>query len=237
MSAAARPPAIRPDQRLLVVGKTGTGKSTLARWLWATQYGPRSGHRWRVLVDVEDIYELVPEKGVWQGSGEPDWRAEVIRWFPRNASDVAEYEALYRQLNARPGVATWNDEVTASSPQSKPVPEQRHYQLRGRKHGRAHIACTQFPVLIDRTYVDQCEHIFMFQVKRPEDVDRLGKMVGVERDALRDRLARLPRPEPDDGGPSHGFLWHADARDRLVERAPLTAAQLAQADRLVIARK
>ena len=62
------------------VGKTGTGKSTLARWLWATQYGPTSGHRWRVLIDVEDIYELVPEKGVWQGTGEPDWRAQVIGW-------------------------------------------------------------------------------------------------------------------------------------------------------------
>lgn len=230
-------PAIRGDQRLLVVGKTGTGKSTFARWMFATQYGPASGHRWRVLVDVEDIYELVPEKGVWQGQpGEmPDWRAQVIRWVPRDPSDPAEYEELYRELNRRPNVCTWNDEVTASSPQGARVPEQRSYQLRGRKHGRAHIACSQYPVLIDRSYVDQAEHLFVFQLRRPEDVERIGKMVGVDRDTLRDRLAALPRS--DDGRPSHAFLWHSDQRDDLVERAPLAAEQLKQADRLVRAMK
>lgn len=224
-------PAIRPDARLCMVGGTGTGKSTLARWLFATQFGRRSGHRWRVLVDAQDVYELVPERGVWQGHGEPDWRAEVIRWVPRNPAEPEEYEELYGWLNQRPGVLTWNDEATLSSPQGARVPNQRTYQVAGRKFGRAHIVCSQFPVNIDRTYVDQAEHLFVFQLRRPSDTDHIGKAVGLRGDDLRARLAALP--PAGDGRPSHHFLWWSTAREGLATREPLTSEQLAQAERLV----
>ena len=224
-------PAIRPDSRLAMIGGTGTGKSTLARWLFATQFGRRTGHRWRVLVDAQDVYELVPEKGVWQGHGEPDWRAEVIRWVPRNPAEPEEYEELYGWLNRRPGVLTWNDEATLSSPQGARVPAQRTYQVAGRKYHRAHIVCSQFPVNIDRTFIDQAEHLFVFQLRRPSDTDHIGKAVGLKGDELRDRLRALP--PAGDGRPSHHFLWWSTTRDGLLEREPLTPGQLAQADKLV----
>ena len=224
------PPAIRPDSRLAIIGGTGTGKSTLARWLFATQFGRRTGHRWRVLVDAQDVYELVPERGVWQGHGEPDWRAEVIRWVPREQT-LEEYERLYGWLNRRPGVLTWNDEATLSSPQGSRALEQRTYQVAGRKYHRAHIVCSQFPVNLERTYVDQAEHLFVFQVRRPSDTEYLAKAIGLRGDDLRDRLRALP--PAGDGRPSHHFLWRADTRDDLMTREPLTPGQLAHADQLV----
>ena len=111
------------------------------------------------------------------------------------------------------------------------MPNQRTYQVAGRKFGRAHIVCSQFPVNIDRTYVDQAEHLFVFQLRRPSDTDHIGKAVGLRGDDLRARLAALP--PAGDGRPSHHFLWWSTAREGLATREPLTPEQLAQADRLV----
>lgn len=230
--------AIRPDSRLFIVGGTGTGKSSLARWLWATQAGRQSGHRWRVLIDSQDVYELVPQEGTCEARGVDaiDWRAEVIRFVPQ-IGDREEYEELYARLNALPvGVCVWLDEAVLASDSHGASPEQRIYLTQGRKHRHMHIACAQFPVHVERTIVDQSEHVFCFRLRNWADVDRMAKRMGMRGGReLQEVLHALP-PAPD-GMPSHHFVWHSDARDQAVIREPLTPAQLAQADKLVIAHR
>jgi hypothetical protein len=35
--------------------------------------------------------------------------------------------------------------------------------------------CSEFPLLIDRTFVTKAEHHFIFQLRRPDDVERMAR--------------------------------------------------------------
>lgn len=230
---AKHSPAIRPDARLVAVGATGTGKSTVLRWLFATQFGRRSGHHWRVLIDPQDAYELVPERGTCEARTVDgiDWRAPLIRFIP--GEDPKDWERIYRELNRRANVCVWLDEAAAAPhPGTREAAPLRTLQTQGRKYNRAHLVATQFPVSIERTLIDQAEHMFLFQMRRPEDIDRVRKMAGYRsaRD-LEDVLRAFP-PSAD-GRPSHQFVWADMTRGRNETRAPLPPRALAQADRVV----
>lgn len=229
--------AIRPDARVLAVGSTGTGKSTLLRWLFATQFGERSGHARRVLIDPQDAYELVPERGTHEGHGAETIRADVplLRVVPRQ--DPKDWAEIYRRLNQLPNTVVWLDEAAlAPRPGTREAAPLREYQTTGRKYRRAHLVASQFPVAIDRTFVDQAEHLLVFQLRRPEDLQRLAGMLGLDSwRGLRTSLAGFPRP--DGGGPSHSFLWGDMTRHTATVRDPLPAPAMHAADRIVRAMK
>lgn len=223
--------AIRPDARVLAVGAPGTGKSTLLRWIFATQMGPRAGHTHRVLIDPQDVYELVPEHGTCEarGPGQIDWRAELIRVYPERGT-VEEWDAVYAALNDRPNVCAWLDEAVLVAPSSRPSSEIRRYQTGGRKFGRAHLVAAQFPVAIDRTLVDSAEHRFTFVLDRPEDISRMAGMMRLSRQDLDDAFAAFP---PTADTRPHNFLWHQAATGRVVVHEPVAAQQLEAADKVV----
>lgn len=228
-------PAIRPDARICAIGMTGTGKSTVLRWLFATQFGPRSGHVQRVLIDPQDTYELVPERGTWQGRGADaiDWRAPLIRVVPR-AGDPDDWATLYRALNQRERVCTWLDEAVMAprtgTRQAAPLVE---YQTTGRKYRRAHLVASQYPVRVEPSLIDQADHLLAFTVRRPDDVKRLAAVIGMEggERQLRDLYRQLP--PSDDGRPSHGFVWFRSGAESWELRAPLPPDALRAADALV----
>lgn len=228
------PDAIRPDARCAFIGATGTGKSTLARWLWATQAGRRAGHRWRVLIDGQDAYELVPEHGTCEAVGVDavDWRAQVIRIIPRDPTP-AEYEEIYTRLNALPGGAcVWIDEAQLAGDANRAGPAIRRYGTMGRKLRHMHLVCSQHPVRIEPTLLDQAEHVFCFQLRRRNDTDLMAAVMGIDTGReLRERLRALP--PSTDGLPSHHFLHASVASDGIPTQEPLRPEQIAAADQLV----
>lgn len=223
--------AIRPDARVLAVGASGTGKSSLLRWIFATQMGPRAGHTHRVLIDPQDVYELVPEHGTCEARGpdDIDWRAELIRVYPERGTPE-EWDAIYAELNRRPNVCTWLDEAVLVAPGNRPGSEIRRYQTGGRKFRRAHLVAAQFPVAIDRTLVDQAEHRFVFVLDRPEDVARMAGMMRMRAPDLDAEFGRFP--STTDTRP-HQFLWHQAASGQVVVHDKLTPEQLHAADQVV----
>jgi hypothetical protein len=223
---------VRPDTRVLAVGATGTGKSTLCRWLFSCVFGPHAGHRWRVLVDPQDVYELVPEHGTCEARGPDaiDWRAEVIRVHPKEGTPE-EWDRLYSALNQRANVCVWLDEASMVAPVNRPNAAIRAYQTGGRKFTRAHLVACQFPVSVERTLIDQADHRAVFQMDRPEDRARMGAMMGLDRAALDKELRGFAPAEA--GRRSHEFLWQDAAAGSTRHMRALPPEAIAHADALV----
>jgi hypothetical protein len=223
---------VRPDTRVLTVGAPGTGKSTLCRWLFSCIFGPKAGHRWRVLIDPQDVYELVPEHGTCEAHGPDaiDWRAEVIRVYPK-AGTPEEWDRLYLELNKRSNVCVWLDEASMVAPVNRPSAAIRSYQTGGRKFTRAHLVAAQFPATIDRTLIDQADHRAVFQLDRREDRQRIASMMGLAVADFNYEMGTFARAEA--GRRSHEFFWQDAAAGHTRHMRQLPPEAIAHADDLV----
>jgi pentatricopeptide repeat protein len=118
------PPVIRFNQRVLIAGMTRSGKSELARYLFAQMRCRRvivdPKREWSLGVGIPRI-ELVattPEQAAAEVAA-IDWTQPVVHVAPawlgrRGAKDAARYqlEALFAAIAALPGdVHVWIDEL------------------------------------------------------------------------------------------------------------------------------
>jgi hypothetical protein len=200
-SAAA---GIRLSDRVTIVGRSNSGKSTLLRQLIRRDAWPRA-----ILIDYKGSNAL------------PDWHhtrglAEFRRDFPKVPriiaqrapfeNEVAWFDGICRIAFAFGDVAVGIDELpadlTVGAARSPGLEEL--YKL-GRERRAMPIACIQRSKNVPLVMFSEASHLFVFQLLLNEDRERIRQVIGD---------FPLPRSE-------HGFVYARPGLGEAVECAPL----------------
>lgn len=203
---------IERSDRVFICGRTGSGKSYLARRLFEAVLPPR------IVIDPKD--ETQATGGMFRDGRQavtftdpahiPE--AEVLRFVPRDPGDIEAYDRLYAGLFEIPHMFVWCDEVADVAPSSKITPAVRRFVKQGRVKGHGHLALNQEPTWVDRAMIANSEHIMVFATHQPDHVRTLAEAMGEDRTTLDAYLRRLPR---------HGFVWYSARSQEVVLCNPI----------------
>lgn len=174
---------IRFDQRLLIAGMTRSGKSELARYLFA-QMRVR-----RVLVDPKREWALgvgIPRHDLAAQTMEDaiteveaiDWTLPVVHVAPawlgkRGHRDAARYqlEALFARIMRIPGdLHVWIDEGYGVSSATWAPAGLIELEVAGGGRHKGTTTCTQRPVNVAKELLTEASHLFLFGPLDKEDV-------------------------------------------------------------------
>jgi len=217
---APAPRLIRRSDRVIAIGKTGSGKS----WTLASLFADYAGQR--VLVDVNDDYELGPAcepdgACVAHRVREIDWRARSIRYVPSGRE--RDYDDLYAAVWQRGQMLVWLDEAFGPTSAWKAPHWLRRVVTQGRKRDLLHLAATQRPAHVLTELINQAEHALVFEVGVDEkDLRTVAMRLGMTIDELATELRNLPRV--DGHGTATGYLRHDLGHDQILRMPPLPPA-------------
>lgn len=207
----AEPQWLRRSDRIFITGFTGSGKSVLARAIFAAHPPPR------IVIDPKDDTEATGgayadrRQAVTFSDPARLPKADVLRFVPRDPYDAAAYDRLYRGLWNLPGVFVWVDEAGLVLPaRGSAPPAARRFVTQGRARGLGHLALHQRPVEVDRAIFANIAHLITFHLPDPDDKARVAAAMGLAPAALEELLGQLP---------PYGFAWYA-ARARTVTICP-----------------
>lgn len=200
MPGARSRSAIRYADRVLMVGTTGCGKSTVARRMFLSVAAPRL-----VIDPADSLLTELPGAVTFSDArrrlnerGE-DWRAAATaRFVPTDPEDVDAYDAVYRWCFDRFPRYVWCDEAADALPVKRAPSSGRRYLTQGRKRQLGHLACSTRPRDIDRNLFAQAQHILIWRCANVEDFDHVAKQAGTPPAVLAQLLGELPE---------HGFVW------------------------------
>lgn len=196
-------PAVRASERAVIFGATRSGKTHLARHLFAAIPPPR------VVIDPKDDVDATGSNfsvSFRDPSKLPD--APSVRWVPSDPMDLDAYDRLYQSVwSSGRRWWVWLDEARHAAPARGKMPRHmaRHVTQGGGK-GLGHLALNQRPVEIDPDLVAQAEHVVTFRLGYPPDVETVAGQIQMHPLDLRRRLGSLP---------PHGFVWYSRPQNRL----------------------
>jgi hypothetical protein len=207
------------NDRALIIGKTTSGKSTFARFLFGGMTGAR-----RLLVNVKGLADV----GVAPVSSVEaiDWTAPVVNYVPSTAAQE-EYEALYQAILAHGGPTTvWLDEAFGPTSGNKAPPSLLVVQQQGAGRGIGHLVCSQRPANIAVPLRTEAEHIFVFVPPISyDDLGALARELAEIDDApagpreLRELLREVQAAHGD-----YSFIWWHRGSGELIVCEPLSPA-------------
>lgn len=173
---------LRPayNERAMLVGATGTGKTTLARQLLQVYsailvidskctYGGKRG---------EPGYRMVSSPGGlrWITKG-----VKLIQYRPDEESQgVDDYNAVYRWAYKRGDILVYTDEAFLVHRGSHSPDYLRNCCTCGRELGIGMITGTQRPTGIDLRIMTEAEVFYCFQLRHRDDRKRMAEMMGEE---------------------------------------------------------
>jgi energy-coupling factor transporter ATP-binding protein EcfA2 len=183
--------SLATNERVFITGKTGSGKTYLARYL--TQKVKRL-----VVLDGKGTLGTPEWKlEAWEGNSHKLQGNEPIRLraVPPLKSDLGSYWDDILETCLRVGnITVYIDELYAVVPPNKQAsPVLFACYTRGRETGLGIWASTQRPVWIPLVAMSESEHFFMFRLQLWEDKQRLAAFMG------NDVLAQIHDP--------HGFYY------------------------------
>jgi len=163
---------IKSNDRVLVCGRTGSGKSVLVNRLLLpkmTNY---------VIYDYK--HEInVPGAEVFSSMADfrtkPDQRAVIYRTA---SGGNEEFDALCRQVFYRGNNTLVLDEIAYHCSSSVIMPHHDLIMRLGRSKGVGIVNCTQRPRGLHNNVISQCEHFFIFDLIQETDRKKLAEFCG-----------------------------------------------------------
>jgi energy-coupling factor transporter ATP-binding protein EcfA2 len=167
--------SLKSNERVLIAGKTGSGKTYLARYI----------------TDPLKRLVVLDGKGTLSGWGldtfNPSTMRELIagkparlRAIPGMNENPAEYcEQVLQACYLAGNITIYIDELYAIAPPNKKPPDSLwSIYTRGRELGIGVWAATQRPVWIPLFTMSESEHFFLFRLQLEEDRARMSAFMG-----------------------------------------------------------
>lgn len=214
---------LRYNDRVVVYGDTGAGKSELINFLW-------EGFRCqRILADTKDEFSVPnparPEEMLQpvHDPGDVDWRAPVIHYVPSTdePEEMGElFELAYRMPGARVVAVHELSDVCGFNANKTPG-SFNSYVSKGRAHGKGLLGGSQLPVNMPTRAATLAQHIMVAVPRfvREDDMRAIAKAVGQETDVLNRQLDELHATFGD-----HAYVWFNRRARTLSACRPLSEA-------------
>lgn len=204
-------PAPGRADRLFITGSTGTGKTYLARALFASRLPPR--------LVIDPKADVAATGGAYADTRQavtfadparlPD--AGSLRFVPRDPFDLDAYDRLARTLWERPGIFVWLDEAGIILPAQGAPRAMLRLVTQGRARGIGMIALHQRPLEVARAYLGNAEYLAAFRLGHPDDIETLAAHFAMKPALLASALASLA---------PHGFAWYSRRVPDALARVP-----------------
>lgn len=198
---------INPDEHVFIAGRTGTGKTYLAR---------------KYLAGVENVWVL-DTKGLITWPEVPKSELTVVSSIAeiRNVKtpklifkpnpfelEFEVYDSFFQFAYSRDNLAVWVDEVMSVSPNPARIPFWAKAILtRGRERNVSMWSLTQRPSGISQMFMSEATHFFVFDLNLPQDRSKLAEITGAG------ELLRLPGREARG---RHNFWYYRTGQDKAV---------------------
>lgn len=201
---------VRFDDRTLLVGKSGFGKSTLGQYLLN-----QMGQVRRTVIDPKDELDLgVPAV---RDPAQLDLSAPLSHYVP-SSLERDEYEELFWLLWMTPGPRLIYLDESAGPTSANWAPRGLILWIQqGRGKGKGLIACTQRPVGVAPPLRTEAEHVFIMVPRTTrDDLATIAADIGREYRELDEELSWLHEHEGD-----YSHLWYCRPTNELHRCAPL----------------
>lgn len=208
-------PEIQLNDRIAIFGRTGTGKSVLAHFLFRTlpvrlptDSNPKAF--WRIAIDITD--SIVDDSLTFSDPNDIPWgESASLRFLPTDIRSLTQdVDDLYTNAFFHGSCWLWLDEANEVSSAHATIPGLRKVLLQGRKEQVGNCAVTPRPVDINKSIITQSEHLFLFPLTDVDDRNRVAKSIGMDPDTFDQVMGSLP---------PFGYLWF-DVRSGTVFSMP-----------------
>jgi len=166
----------RKNDRAVLVGRTGCGKTTLAEYLirdenkpYSVVYDAKNMVNWRSHVVITDFDELL------------DSQERRITYRPNiyEATDPQKQDDFFSWIYERQHTRLYIDEAYSLLGQSNPSFFLQACLSRGREKGISTFIATQRPKRIPLITLSEAEHYYVFRLTIIEDRQRVYEITGI----------------------------------------------------------
>lgn len=166
----------RKNDRAILIGRTGCGKTTLAEYLvrdtqkpYSVVYDAKNMVNWKSHVVITDFDELM----------ESEERRIIYRPDFSEASDPQKQDDFFAWIYERLHTRLYVDEAYALLGQSNPAFFLQACLSRGREKGISTFIATQRPKRIPLITMSEAEHYYVFRLSLIEDRQRVYELTGI----------------------------------------------------------